>query len=98
MQGIEKAGLELLVVLIAPPLVGWVIGLLVGLRRNRPWRGGVGGLVGGTIGAWVGVLIYRLVILPGGADLGYFTGLISLGFFLTALPVAWYVARPSTKV
>jgi len=97
MQGIEYAGLELILVVLGPPMLGSVLGLLLGLARGRPGRGALGGLVGGTAGAWVGVVLYRSVVLPKGPDLLFFTAFVLMGLLLGALPLGCYAAGLATK-
>ena len=97
MQGIEYADLELILVVLGPPMLGSVLGLLLGLA-GRPSRGALGGLVGGTAGAGVGVVLYRSVVLPNGPDLLFFTAFVLMGLLLGALPLGCFAAGPATKV
>jgi hypothetical protein len=77
--------------LLAPPLAGCVIGLLLSLARRRPGRAAIGGSAGGIIGAWLGVALYRWVMneLIGGRDINIFAAITIGCFLLGAIPLGW---------
>jgi hypothetical protein len=91
-------GFDTILMALAPPLQGAVIGLLVGRRRTRPGRAVMGGLIGGTVGAWAGVFCYRFLILPQVTDRLIFDGCVLAGFLLGSILLARRLAGPSVAV
>jgi hypothetical protein len=79
--------------LLAPPLAGAALGLLVSIRRRRPGSAALVGIVAGTAAAWLGVAVYRLVMeqIIGGRDIGIFAVIVLGCFFLCTAPLAWLV-------
>ena len=56
----------ILVGLTVVGVAGWpggLVGLIVGIRRNRTWAGAVAGFAGGFGGTVLGALIWTLVLL-----------------------------------
>lgn len=83
--------------MVAPPLVGCSIGLLLSANRRRPGLAALGGMAGGTAGAWLGVGVYRwlmMIEVIGGRDNHIFAG-ITMGCFLAvAAGVSWMLSGP----
>jgi hypothetical protein len=86
--------LDILLMVLGPPLLGAAIGLLLSLGRRRPGRAALGGLAGATAGAWAGLACYRSVFLPVGRDLLIFDACVLGGLLLGAVPLAWLLAGP----
>jgi hypothetical protein len=57
---------EFVLPFLAPPILGAVIGGLIGLPRQRCGLAALVGAAGGVAGAWVGIGLYRAVVPQGG--------------------------------
>lgn len=90
----EFATLDLILLAAVPPILGFGIGLFLGMARGRPGRAAVAGLMGGAVGAWTGVLGYCLVVLPRVHDETIFTACVLTGFLLGAVPLGFSLGRP----
>ncbi len=88
--------LDVILMVLGPPLFGTAIGLLLSLRRRRPGRAAIGGLAGASAGAWAGLACYRALILPVGRDLLIFNACVLGGLLLAAIPLGWVLAGPRT--
>src|SRR5262249_6046944 len=87
----EFATLDWLLLALVPPMLGWGVGVLLGMARDQPGRAAVAGLVGGAVGTWAGVLAYCVAVLPSVHDPAIFTVCVLGGFFLGAVPLALFV-------
>jgi len=96
LHGDEFGEPDWILMLLAPPVVGAAIGLLVSLWRRSAGMAALGGAVGGTLGAWLAVAIYRWVVdqFIGGRDINIFSIIMFSCFFLGSIPLAWFASGP----
>jgi hypothetical protein len=88
---------EIVMPFISPPILGLLLGWVVGRRHHRPALACAGGLVGGTLGAWAGILLYRQTILPQGANRVAFSAIEVVALALCAFLLARVLAGPKTQ-
>jgi anti-sigma B factor antagonist len=89
-----------ILMLVAPPLAGCAIGLLMTRARRQPGLAAIGAAVSGTAGAWLGVALYRWAVdaIIGGRDRGILVAIVLGGSLLGAMPLSWILSGPRRLV
>jgi hypothetical protein len=93
-HGDEFGPIDWVFMMVAPPLVGCAIGLLISANRRQPVLAALGGIAGGTAGAWLGIGVYRWLMdeVIGGRDNGIFAAITISCFFLGAIGLSWMLS------